>query len=244
MEAKLDVFKKHQSAISVVLKDVCQLTNAGQLVQETNLSITLCGVAPARQVTTDFGNIGAALPLPIPNVDNPRYWVGLHENWRAKNRHKVEFVDCGLRLYVGSREEEALQLIRLEWVAPTKDANGDTVYSGKHAGHPHWHIDKTALAGPDDYWRSLERLTAPELVNAGPEDFGDTVAGDMIEQPHTPYDCTWLDTMHLPAHAKWMGSKWDGRAVPGPHQSDVLNVEALEFWWNGALRYFASELPG
>jgi hypothetical protein len=243
MEATPDRLKKHQTVISVVLKEVCGLTNnTGPLVREVDLSITLSALRPAKQVTKDLGNIEMALPLPIPNSVDPRYWIGLHENWRATKRHKVEFVDCGLRLYAGDNEN-LRQLVRLEWVAPKLDANGQPEYAGKHAGHPHWHIDRDALTGPNDNYRTIERLTAPE-ANAEPEDFGEVAEVGPANDRYDPYDCTWLGQVHLPANAKWMGIKWDGRTIPGPHQNNPLNIEELESWWNGALRYLASELPG
>ncbi|HTX36943.1 MAG TPA: hypothetical protein VME43_18065 [Bryobacteraceae bacterium] len=188
-------------------------------------------------MTTDLGFRETALRFPIPNARHPRFWVAMQEQWKWKGKHKVRFMECGLRLYVGGRDEEAIQFLRLEWVAPTFDNSGVQIYQGAHAGHPHWHIDRSALVGQEDYLRSLEILTAP-APEAGAEEFNE---GALVVPR---LDFSWLQSMHLPAQAGWMHPpSWDGRTVPGPHQCEPSSVAELEHWWVGALRYFSVELP-
>ncbi len=151
----------------------------------------------------------------------------------GERQHKCSFIQCGLRLYIGERAEQAIQCVRLEWVAPTSDSNGADNYEGKHAGHPHWHIDQSALFGQEDYVRSLESLTAP-VPQTGPEDF----SGVMPEPSRPLIDFSWLQRIHFPARAQWMQSEWDGLKIPGPHQCEPNTLDELTHWWAGALRYF------
>ena len=134
---------------------------------------------------------------------------------------------------------EALQFLRLEWVAPTVDPEGAEVYDGKHAGHPHWHIDRAALVGEDDYLKALETLTLPEQRTDA------EVFRPAVNQtpPRFVHDCSWLPKMHLPAQAGWMHVEWDAHKVPGPHQSEPESMRELDQWWAGALRYLITELP-
>jgi hypothetical protein len=193
-------------------------------------------------VVTDLGLSEIALRLPIPNSNQTKYWFALHERWQHKGRHRVAFVDCGLRLYIGSEDEEAHQILRLEWTAPFLNDDGEISYRGKHAAHPHWHVDRSALVGPQDALNALEVLTAPVQAPLGLEDFEPTLV--LTEPPpRFVHDCSWLHKIHLPARAQWMNTEWDGSKIPGPHQCEPSSLEELERWWAGALRYFSTELP-
>jgi hypothetical protein len=244
MEAKRTELNEHATGIAAVLEEVCETSNIGPLVRQYDESgsIVIRIVAwqqkLSRRVTTDLGEIEYALRLPLSSQET-RCWIGLHERWEHKGRHRVRFRDCGLRLYLGGEDEEAIQLLRLEWVAPTLESAREPNYTGKHAGHPHWHIDRSALVGSEDYLRSLETLTVAD-TESGLEDFSQTTA-----QPEhrVVYDCSWVQRIHLPAQAGWMHSEWDGHKVPGPHQSEPDSIAGLGHWWAGALRYFVTEFP-
>jgi hypothetical protein len=244
MVAKPTDLRGHATKIATVLDEVCGSFNAGLLVLAKELIIITSDSPPfSRRVTTDLGVSEFALRLPIPNAQQPRYWIGLHERWEWKSKHRIRFCDCGLRLYIGTSDEEPVQLLRLEWVAPTSNPDGEPVYQGKHAGHPHWHIDRSALVGPVDYWRSLDTLTTPALeLQPEVEVFGQ-FTGDVNLSPRLVYDCSWFHKLHLPAQAQWMQWEWNGNAVPGPHQSEPSSLDDLNRWWAGALRYLAAELP-
>ncbi len=194
----------------------------------------------SRKVLTDLGSSEVALRLPIPDVHRPRFWIALHERWIPVSRHKIRFRECGLRLYAGTVDEDATQILRLEWVAPTEDPEGISSYQGKHAGHPHWHIDRAALIGPADYLHSLEALSASD-AELETEEFGATTASS--EPRGLRLDCSWLQDIHLPALARWAQLAWDGHKIPGPHQNEPYSLEELANWWTGALRYFSAELP-
>jgi hypothetical protein len=243
MEAKRTELRNHATAITTVLAEVCGASNAGPLVREYDESgVIVIRIRDwirrlSRAVTTDLGESESALRLPVP-AGRPRCWLGLHERWEAKGKHKIWFRDCALRLYIGAEDEEAVQILRLEWVAPSPDPDGLPVYDGKHAGHPHWHIDRSALLGRDEYLRSLETLRAPEQQSRL-EQFGQTSGAP---PRHPVHDCSWLPKLHLPAQAGWMHAEWDARTVPGPHQSEPGSIEDLGHWWVGALRYFLTEL--
>jgi len=245
MEAKPTDLKGHASKIGRILDEVCGASRAGPLVLAGDLIIATANCMPlSRRVTTDLGGGEFALRLPIPDAQQPRYWIALHEHWEWKNKHKIRFRDCGLRLYIGGKEEEAVQLLRLEWVAPTSDPDGEPIYQGKHAGHPHWHIDRSALVGPGDYWRSIEALTAPAPeLQPELEVFSEATVDLIPARTRLVHDCSWLQKVHLPAEAEWMRSEWNGSAIPGPHQCEPSSLEELERWWAGALRYLVAELP-
>jgi hypothetical protein len=245
MEAKPTDLKSHAANIAKILHEVCDGSSAEPLVQARDLVIATSNSAQlSRRVTTDLGGSEFALRLPIPNAQQARYWIGLHERWEGQAKRRIRFHDCGLRLYIGGKDEEAVQFLRLEWVAPTSDPDGEPIYQGKHAGHPHWHIDRSALVGPEDYWRSLDALTAPaHELQSELEVFGESTVGLISAQTRVVHDCSWLQKMHLPAHAQWMRSEWNGSAIPGPHQCEPSSLQELERWWNGALRYLVAELP-
>ena len=238
LEATPTKLQKHASEVNAVLRKICEASNPAPIVTLSEDVITLAKSCPpelCRQVATDFGVPEIALRLP----GNPRFWIGIHEKWGWKKPHRLFFIQCGLRLYIGERSEQAIQCIRLEWVAPTYDNNGAESYEGKHAGHPHWHIDQSALFGQEDYVRSLESLTAP-VSKTGPEVF----SGAIPDAPLRPLiDSSWLQGIHFPARAQWMQSEWDGLQVPGPHQCEPNDLDELTNWWAGALRYFSTELP-
>jgi hypothetical protein len=248
MEVKPTELKAHVTKINAVLQDVCDVSNTGPLVQQqTDGTITVsasCPRALCKEVITDFGVREFALRLPIPNADQARFWIALHERWAWKSKRRVFFRECGLRLYLADPGEEAVNLLRLEWVAPTSNFDGPPIYPGKHAGHPHWQIDRSALTGQEDYLRSLEALTAPESESQlGLEDFSETTIASGSTQPPFLHDCSFLRNMHLPAQAEWMKLEWDGYKIPGPHQCEPNSLEELGRWWSGALRYFLAELP-
>ena len=244
MEAKRTELKGHATNITTVLGEVCKVSQKGPLVLEQDLLITISySESLSRRVTTDLGGGEHALRLPIPAPERSRYWIGLHEQWKWKwkSKTKICFHDCGLRLYVGREDEDVVQVLRLEWKAPEVNAEGETVYDGKYAGHPHWHIDRSALIGPEDYWHSLEIQTAPAVqMHHEPETFNENTISQVVARPI--HDCSWLQQLHLPAQAGWMQSKWNGSTVPGPHQSEPTDLAQLDGWWNGALRYLVSEL--
>jgi hypothetical protein len=247
MEAKPRELQNHVTKINAILQEVCDASNVGPLVEELDGAITVAASCPkpvSREVTTELGRIELALRLPIPSGDQPRYWVALHERWSWKGKHKISFRDCGLRLYIAEEGEEAVQLLRLEWVAPSLDLDGVLIYPARHAGHPHWQIDRSALTGPEDYLRSLEALTAPALApQLGSEEFSEATIPDAPQRLPLVHDCSFLQDMHFPAQAQWMNLEWDGRKIPAPHQCEPTNLEELNRWWAGALRYFSAELP-
>jgi hypothetical protein len=243
LKVKRTDLEKHTTRVNAVLQDVCEAPSPAPLVHLVDGTITLAmsgsSAGPnalCREVTTDLGSREIALRLPIPDTHDPRFWIAIHEQWEWTSKNRVCFVQCGLRFYIGTRGEEAIQFLRLEWVAPTIH-DGVESYQGAHAGHPHWHVDRSALAGQEDYLRSLELLTAP-APQTETEEFSS--AGVQIRPP---FDFSWLQNIHLPARAQWMLSEWDGQHVPGPHQCEPNNLDELTHWWAGALRYFSTELP-
>jgi hypothetical protein len=240
MEVTRTELQKHVSQLNAILQETCDASDPAPFVNLINDStIALapsCPVALRREVTTDLGNRELALRLPIPDSRNPKFWIGIQEVWKWKTRHRVAFVECGLRVYIGERNDDAAQFLRLEWVAPDRNSDGSLAYHGAHAGHPHWHVDRSALIGKEDYLRSL---MAPTEI--GTEEFGDAAQMNIPLPPTV--DFSWIQEMHLPARAQWMHSKWDGVEVPGPHQCEPENLEELAHWWAGALRYVSAELP-
>lgn len=242
MEATRAELLEHTKRINAVLQETCDASDPAPLVHLADGTIALatsCPSALRREVTTDLGLREIALRLPIPDSHNPRFWIAMQEQWEWKGKHRACFVQCGLRLYIGDRSEEAVQFLRLEWVAPTLHS-GVQSYQGTHAGHPHWHVDRSALIGPEEYFRSLETLTAPAPQEA--EEFSEAATlGSASAQPLL--DFSWLQNIHLPARAQWMQLEWDGSQVPGPHQCEPNSLNELVHWWAGALRYVSIELP-
>jgi hypothetical protein len=242
MKATPTDLHKHTAQINAILHEICQAGDPAPLIDFSEGIITLaksCSPVLCREVTTDFGRLETALRLPIPDILNPRFWIQIQERWEWKSAHKLSFMQCGLRLYMGVKGEEAIQFARLEWVAPTYDESGVASYRPTHAGHPHWHIDRSALVGQEDYWRSLEILTTPTPPQTQPEQF----SGDTPTAPSRPlFDFSWLQNIHFPARAQWMQTEWDGQEVPGPHQCEPNNLDELTHWWGGALRYISAEL--
>lgn len=239
MEERRAVLRDHASTISRVLQEVCEAPSI-PLVEERGLTICIASSPVdgiSRRVSSDFGHIESVLSLPIPNSDNPQLWVGLHEMWIPKGKRKVIFGNCGLRIYVGARNERTAQILRLEWVAPEHDELGVASYAGKHAGHPHWHIDRAALIGNRGYLRWMESLTEPG--DGETEMFDENISASDIPPLR---DCEWLHRMHLPAHANWVEICWDGKSIPGPHQSEPKSASELNNWWAGSLWYLRREL--
>ena len=248
MEVKRDELKDHARNIARVFASICEIKLLEPLIQPNEfgagVTITIVGAGadsspPRRIVTSDLGNSETVIGLPVASTKEVKFWIGLHESWRAVSKRRVAFLQCGLRLYVGEPSEPGRQFLRLEWVAPEIDKDGLAVYHGAHAGHPHWHIDRAALVGPEERWRSLELLTAP-VSDPPVEVFG--VESFMLETPSVAQDLSWLSGVHLPAQAQWMHLNWDGQFLPGPHQSTPTNLEMLRNWWEGSLRYIFAEL--
>jgi len=242
MEATRTELQKHTKRINAVLQETCDASAPAPLVQLADGTIGLAASCPSalrREVTTDLGLREIALRLPIPDTRNPRFWIALQEQWEWKGKHKACFVQCGLRLFMGDRGEEAVQFLRLEWVAPTLHG-GVQIYQGTHVGHPHWHIDRAALIGPVESFLSLETLTAPATQV---EEFSEATSSSGSTTVQPLLDFSWLQTVHLPARAQWMELEWDGSQVPGPHQCEPNSLNELVHWWDGALRYVSIELP-
>lgn len=252
MRAPRSQMRDHATSVSNVLCRVCEFVPAIPVVRFRESSPTwsdlfelqVVAASPAgarsiREVTTDLGRQELVVPLPVPSVEEPRFWVGLHESWRAAGSRFVRFESCGLRLYVGEGEAETSQVVRLEWVAAREE---DPPYEGGHAGHPHWHIDRSALVGKDEAERSLEILTRPEGDRSTLEEFDSNSSLGSDQSPRLVYDCSWLPSVHLPAQANWMTTSWDGTSSPAPQQSTPQDLAALAKWWTGALLYLAAEL--
>lgn len=251
MQARKREVEEHTAQISRVLAKVCELTPTRPLVRLLSgqgglhtgqVVLSVGGAIPvhsARTVTSDLGITEEVVALPVPSADSPRYWLGLHEEWAPSGRNKLDFVQCGLRLYVADLGANAAQMLRLEWVAPEK-IGGTEVFHGNRAAHPHWHIDRAALIGPFEFERSLEMITAPTCV---PElESFDESAINVNMPVDLSYDCSWLPKFHLPAQSGWMTALWDGQLVPGPHQNAPLTLEYLSRWWTGSLYYVAAEI--
>jgi hypothetical protein len=244
MEATSEELQKHRTRINALLLDICDASDPAPLIQLADGTLALASSCPSslcREVTTDLGLRETALRLPIPDTLHPRFWIAMQEQWKWKSKKKLRFIECGLRLYLGQRDEPATQFLRLEWVAPELGRDGALIYQGEHAGHPHWHLDRSALVGHEDYLRALDILTAP-ATQAEAEEFNESLA--IVTPPRPLVDFSWLQNIHLPAQAEWMHPpSWDGRTIPGPHQSEPKNIAGLEHWWAGALKYFTAELP-
>jgi hypothetical protein len=244
MEATPKQLDEHAQRINAFLQELCGENQPAPLVRLDHEVISLatsCPTAIRRDVTTDLGLREIALQLPIPNSKKPRFWIGLHEKWEWTSKHRLRFVECGLRVYFGERSEEPVQFLRLEWVAPDRGRDGVDIYHGAHAAHPHWHVDSSALIGQEDYIRSLETLTAPNVVVSA-EEFNENSVQDFTPARQL-FDFSWIQFMHFPAQAQWMHKRWDGKQMPGPHQSEPATTEQLFYWWCGALKYLLAELP-
>ena len=243
MDATPTALQKHAAEVNALLLEICEASDPAPLIElADDGSIALAKSCPAalrREVTTDFGSREIALRFPIPDTVNPRFWIAIQERWTWKGKHKLSFIQCGLRLYMGEKAQEATQFVRLEWVAPTCDKNGIQNYKPKHAGHPHWHVDRSALVGQEEYLQLLEILSAP-APGGGAEEFSSATAATSTR---LLFDFSWLQDVHFPARAQWMETNWDGQQVPGPHQCEPNNLDELTHWWAGALRYFSTELP-
>ena len=252
MEAKRSELSDHATGIARVFASIWGIKLLAPLIQPYDfgdrgeITITIFGGAehssspPRRIVTTDLGRSETVVGLPFSGTNEPKFWIGVHESWAAMSKHKVCFLGCGLRVYVGEPSEGSRQFLRLEWVAPEIDKDGVTVYEGAHAGHPHWHIDRAALVGPEERWRSLELLTSPVLSEPSIEVFG--VESAPLEPLPIVQDLSWLSNVHLPAQAQWMHHNWNGQALPAPHQSAPTGLQMLKHWWEGSLRYLYAEL--
>lgn len=250
MEASKRDVEAHFSTVGKALADACRLRAYAPLFLSHSdpSEETLVARVHARSALRegDYAIVLSDLSISeevvaLPGLGSTQYWLGLHEAWRRKKRTNV-FLQGGLRVYIGT-PPDAVQIIRLEWFAPQRTSEGATLFDGAHAGHPHWHVDRAALSSQSDYTRSLEQLTAPTPIAGGEvvEVFDPAALRD--EAPSRPvYDCSWLPSLHLVAHAGWMLHEWDGHEQPGPHQSEPTTAKALTNWWLGALRYVALEI--
>lgn len=197
-----------------------------------------------RSVTSDLGGEEVVIQLPVPSARTP-FWLGMHEKWKYVGRgDRLDFEQCGLRLYLADPHRTASQILRLEWAAPVKIAQGGRAYPGAHAGQPHWHIDRAALFDAERHERLFQTLASLDPGTPPLEEF-DPLRGvdlDRLGFDRAGYDCSWLPQVHFPAHAGWMDKSWDGRAAPGPQQSSPADLTALVRWWNGSLLYVLAEL--
>jgi hypothetical protein len=249
MEIRASQMANHVSVVGQSLKNACKVAVPGPLVRsedgDAGLLLVVFGTpadkSPFRSVTTDLGRTEIVVALDSADAGGQYYWIGLHERWAHRGKRRLQFVDCGIRVYSGTRNEQASQFLRLEWVAPQKKEDGGWVYMGAHAGHPHWHVDQSALVGPE-YWHALNLLTAPVQEDVPIEAFSpDLVATTPSEAPGQQH-FSWLKHVHLPAQADWMRVRWNGSKLPAPHQSEPLDLESLNWWWEGALHYVAAEI--
>jgi hypothetical protein len=235
LEIKRDQLKEHARSINSLLQVVLKASHSGPFVKEYEGGISLVGWSDlTREVTTDWGQVEVVLRLPVPDVERPRYWISLHEQWQHTGKRQVRFSECGLRIYQGEANDTLLQFLRLEWVAPVESEDAPLAYDGKHAGHPHWHIDRTWL---------IEAELAAALAAPEAQPIVETFSENTATTRRSIYDSSWLQTMHLPAQANWMNERWDGSDLPGPHQCQPDSLKALGFWWAGALWYLIAELP-
>ena len=247
MDTKRADLSPHATEVGNVIANICGISVKSPLIKAVEeadtINLTLCSVPPIkgfsqRVVTTDLGHTERVFGLPIPRPNQPKFWVGIHESWKFSGKRKITFLGCGIRIYAGEANESSRHFLRLEWVAPEIDESG-MVYQGKHAGHPHWHIDRSALVGPEEHLRSLESLTTPQSDDQPPEEF------DAIQPSRSDgliQDLSWFMSVHLPAQCHWMHQKWDGLTLPAPHQTAPENLNMLGLWWGGSLRYISAEL--
>lgn len=250
LRVRRDKLRDHVAVISRTVAIACGGTPSGPLLEDTDGGgRVVIGVRPrvhipgisVREVTSDLGSNESVIGLPVPGA-SPPLWLGLHETWEHVQRpqNTVAFVDCGLRVYLGQLERTAAQILRLEWVAPKTDGAGAVSYPGRHAGQPHWHIDRAALFDALEYQQLIERLTSPAEPQPHIEVFDLDVTSVNVDR--IDYDCSWLPNVHFPAQSGWMCSRWDGVTTPGPQQSVPTSLDALQNWWEGAMNYIIAEL--
>jgi hypothetical protein len=244
MIVKPAALDEHAKRLNGVLCEVSKASRHAQLLGGAGLTFSVRNSPLSHQAVTDLGATEYVLPLLGNQSTNDNLWIGVHERWVAVNKYRIRFNDCGLRLYMGQRDENVSQILRLEWVAPEEDENGQIVYQGAHAGHPHWHIDQSALVGPETYWASLDALTQPLNALSELEDFGAEVVPSSpgTSSRRIVRDCSWLQRVHLAANARWADVGWNGTENPAPHQCEPESIESLNRWWAGALRYLRAEL--
>ena len=122
MEINREDLGAHSSRIASVLAHLCRAKATGPFVrtsEDSGAVVTTLGSITGtpnlvfRDVTTDLGMRETVLGLPIPNEAARRYWIGLHETWVWLGKHRLSFLQCGLRLYVGGTDEGTLQFLRL-----------------------------------------------------------------------------------------------------------------------------------
>jgi hypothetical protein len=242
MEESRKGIAAHVSTVSSILREVCEAPTGIPLVAEKDWIVGIVdphikGVS--RAVTNELGRLEPVLRLPIPDAEHPRLWFGLHERWEpVRTKRRARFCACGLRIYAGGKDERAAQILRLEWAAPTPDKFGTLEYDGGHAAHPHWHIDRSALVDVHEYLRLLEGVSKPGSEAAEKFDEGMT----SHESDLAVRDYSWMHQIHLPALARWVEHGWDGKSLPGPHQSEPDSAAQLANWWAGSLRYLRCEL--
>ena len=229
MEATRTELQEHTQRINAILQETCDASHPAPLIHLTDRIIALAPSCPPplrREVTTDLGVREIALRLPIPDTRNPRFWIAMQEQWEWRSKHRACFVQCGLRLYMGERSEEAVQFLRLEWVAPTLHG-GVQSYQGIHAGHPHWHVDRSALIGEEESRRSLEILTAP-APQIEAEEFSETaILGSPAALPLL--DFSWLQYIHL-------GCSQNGTEAKFPARISASRIVLTNWFVGGMVR--------
>lgn len=200
-------------------------------------------------------NLGTATRV-IPLDENsyegrvPGWWLSWHEKWRPVGlKRTVEFDSTSITFFFGLRRQRKLQVLRAEWVGP--DTSGD--YDGKHAAHPHWHIDAPV-------WAAAKELGLP-TASASPfpieendgvfleeESAGDTevLPADTEGRDFGAFDIQAtldLSRLHLAMIATWQTKRFVPPSTSlEAHQASPESIQMIQNWLSSTCAYAALEL--
>jgi hypothetical protein len=239
----------HWAVVRLVLANVAEL-NPNRLVFEKSVSGLEQSVAWAEDTTeTAQRNLGTAarvIPLGEHEGATPGWWLSWYEKWRPiGQKHKVEFDSTGITFFFGLRGQQKLQVLRAEWVGP--DASG--VFDGKHAAHPHWHIDTPI-------WAAARQIGAAPAFTGQPNDsifIGDVDAPATDSEPFVAPENEFpgsdtrttpdLSKLHLAMIATWQNTKFlPPSSALTSHQASPESTSMIQNWLASTCAYAALEL--
>jgi hypothetical protein len=195
-----------------------------------NQLITSFAGDAVRRARRNRGNPIPVVPLQVLGRDW-EVWLGYREVWTLLDRvEKFVFSSADLTVFFAvGQSEDFQQILRAEWVGPSKDLDDCWSFKPNNAGHPHWQIDAIEVVKEDRNLIAARQL----LIETEPREFGEPEPASIRFPP-------WYEIarMHL---ASGMRPWFDDLIAHGP--SELAAVRAWVVKTVGLLNIELARLP-
>lgn len=185
-----------------------------------------------------------AAKLAISADEAAFFEFGFSEQWiRSSGGH--EFKACNLRFAIMNTDPGGTPILfRLEWVGREASAEGERLFPGKGAAHPHWQFDGDMRAVMSMGYVPAGPPTEPVLavpIGEVVEDLTGALSDGESLLTTSGHIYPWFHKMHIPARALWSEKVCVMPDQAEAQQHEPKEIVQLDNWVISALRYLRHE---